>query len=609
MAVPHRYTIDPRNPGAHLIEVTLTVAEPDPAGQLFSMPAWIPGSYMIRDFARHVVMIRAESDGREIGLHKTDKSSWMAEPCEGPITVIAEIYAYDLSVRGAHFDTTHAYFNGTCIFLRVDGQQQTQCEVELLPPPEPVGKDWRVATSMRSRQAEPYAFGNYYADNYDELIDHPFEIGQLMIGEFEVAGMPHVIAINGQSRVDMGRICKDLARVCETHVQLMGRPADLDRYFFLLMVLGNGYGGLEHRWSSSLVCSRKDLPHRGEEGVTEEYRKFLGLCSHEYFHLWNVKRMKPAVFTPYDLRAETHTGLLWVFEGITSYYDDLALVRSGLISVDSYLELLGQTITRVIRGSGRLRQNVEESSFDAWTKFYKQESNASNAIVSYYAKGSLIALALDMTLRSHSDNTVSLDDVMNECWRRFGETGEGMPEGGLESVAAEISGLDLSSFFELYVRGTHDIPLGPLLKEVGIHYHERPAQGRRDSGGKGGKPARTPVTWLGAELVPRSGRDIFRIVHADSPAERAGLAAGDVAVALDNLQLTTGNIDSRLREYHSGDRATLTVFRRDELIRLGITLDEPPDDTCYLTEDSDCSATQVKLRNSWLAVDKELQQS
>jgi len=592
-----------------LIEVTLTVAEPDPAGQLFSMPAWIPGSYMIRDFARHVVMIRAECDGREIGLHKTDKSSWLAEPCEGPITVIAEIYAYDLSVRGAHFDTTHAYFNGTCVFLRVDGQQQTQCEVELLPPPESVGMDWRVATSMRSRQAEPYAFGNYYADNYDELIDHPFEIGQLMIGEFEVAGMPHVIAINGQSRVDMGRICKDLAQVCETHVQLMGRPADLDRYLFLLMVLGNGYGGLEHRWSSSLVCSRKDLPHRGEEGVTNEYRKFLGLCSHEYFHLWNVKRMKPAVFTPYDLRAETHTGLLWVFEGITSYYDDLALVRSGLISVDSYLELLGQTITRVIRGGGRLRQNVEESSFDAWTKFYKQESNASNAIVSYYAKGSLIALALDLTLRSHSDNEVSLDHVMQECWRRFGETGEGMPEGGLESVAAEVSGMDLSSFFELYVRGTHDIPLGPLLREVGIHYHERPWQGRHDSGGKGGEPARTPVTWLGADLVSLSGRDVFRVVHANSPAERAGIAAGDVAVALDNLQLTAENIDSRLREYHSGDRATLTVFRRDELIRFGITLDEPPDDTCYLTEDSDCSATQAKLRNSWLAVDKESQQS
>ena len=609
MSVPHRYTVFPKNPGAHLIEVTLTVANPDPAGQLFSMPAWIPGSYMIRDFARHVVMIRAESEGREIELQKTDKSSWLAEPCDAPVTVVAEIYAYDLSVRGAHFDTTHAYFNGVCVFLRVDGQQQVKCEVELLPPPEHVGQDWRVATSMRSLQEEQYAFGMYCADNYDELIDHPFEIGQLMIGEFEAGGIPHAIAINGQSRVDMGRVCHDLAKICDTHMQLLGKPADLDRYLFLLSVLGNGYGGLEHRWSSSLVCSRKDLPHRGEDWVSDGYRKFLGLCSHEYFHLWNIKRMKPAVFTPYDLRTESHTGLLWVFEGITSYYDDLALVRSGLISAESYLELLGQTITRVIRGRGRFRQSVEESSFDAWTKFYKQESNASNAIVSYYTKGSLIALALDLTLRTRSDNRISLDDVMRECWQRFGEAGEGMTEGGLESVAAEVSGLDLSSFFEKHVRGTTDLSLGPLLRDVGVEYHLRPSQGRRDAGGKIGKDEKDSATWLGADLVARGGRDVFRMVHADSPAERAGLAAGDFAVALDNLQLTVGNIDSRLREYHSGDKVTLTVFRRDELIRFSVTLDSPPADTCYLTEEPDSSAAAEERKRSWFATDNALEQA
>jgi len=609
VSVPHRYTVFPKNPGAHLFEVSLTVDSPDPAGQLFSMPAWIPGSYMIRDFARHVVTIRAESEGREVELQKTDKSSWLAEPCDAPVTVIAEIYAYDLSVRGAHFDTTHAYFNGVCVFLCVNGQQQTNCEVELLPPPDPVGKDWRVVTSMRSRQTEQYAFGLYYADNYDELIDHPFEIGQLMIGEFEAGGIPHTIAISGQSRVDMSRVCHDLARICDTHMQLLGKPDDLDRYLFLLLVLGNGYGGLEHRWSSSLVCSRKDLPHRGEEGVSDGYRKFLGLCSHEYFHLWNVKRMKPAVFTPYDLRVESHTGLLWVFEGITSYYDDLALVRSGLITADSYLELLGQTITRVIRGRGRFRQSVEESSFDAWTKFYKQESNASNAIVSYYAKGSLIALALDLTLRAQSDDNISLDGVMQECWHRFGETGEGMPEGGLESVAMEVSGQDLSGFFEKYVRSTGDLPLGPLLSAMGIQYHLRPAQGRRDTGGKAGKVSKAPATWLGAELVARGDRDVFKTVHADSPAEIAGLAAGDVAIALDNLQLTARNIDSRMQEYHAGDRVTLTVFRRDELIRLSVTLMAPPADTCYLTEEEDCSSAAEQRKRAWLGSNGLLEQA
>ena len=600
MAVPHRYIVFPKDPGAHLFEVTLKVANPDPVGQQFSMPSWIPGSYMIRDFARHVVAIRAESEGQELELDKIDKSTWLAAPSEGPVTVTAEIYAYDLSVRGAHFDTTHAYFNGVCVFLRVDGQENLECELELLPPPEPTGKDWRVATSMRARHQDQYAFGSYFAANYDEFIDHPFEIGHLMIGEFEAGGIPHTIAVNGQSKVDMGRVCHDLAKICETHIAFLEKPADLDRYLFLLMVLGNGYGGLEHRWSSSLVCSRKNLPHRGEEGVSADYRKFLGLCSHEYFHLWNVKRMKPAVFSPYDLSAESHTGLLWVFEGITSYYDDLALLRSGLISKESYLELLGQTITRVIRGDGRFRQNVEESSFDAWTKFYKQESNAGNAIVSYYAKGALIALALDLTLRIQSDDSISLDSVMQECWRRFGESGVGMPERGLESVVAELSGADLAGFFEKYVRGTEDLPLSALLSKFGIRHHLRPAQGHRDTGGKQGKASRKPATRLGASLKVQSGRSVFHGVRAGSPAERAGLAAGDIAVALDNLQLTTGNLDGRLREYHAGDRVTLTVFRRDELIRFGVELEAPPADTCYLTQDKDCSAAEQLRNESWL---------
>ncbi|MEQ9563797.1 MAG: peptidase M61, partial [Woeseiaceae bacterium] len=355
----HRYRIRPANPGAHLFEVTLRVQHPEPSGQVFRLPAWIPGSYMIRDYARNVVSIRAESEGRDIRLEKLDKSSWMAEPVDAPLTVIAEIFAHDPSVRGAHLDTTHAYFNGTCVFLEVAGQQDLACELVIEPPPDNVGADWRVATSMRRRDAEKYGFGSYAADDYAELIDHPVEIGHLQIGEFEAEGIPHTIAIRGVTRVDMARICHDLATLCSCELNFLGRPGNLDRYLFLLNVIEDGYGGLEHRWSSSLVCSRADLPLRGETAVKESYRRFLGLCSHEYFHLWNVKRMKPEAFTPYDLQKETHTGLLWVFEGITSYYDDLLLLRSGLISTESYLELVAKTVTRVIRGSGRFRQSVE----------------------------------------------------------------------------------------------------------------------------------------------------------------------------------------------------------------------------------------------------------
>ena len=494
MTTPHRYTITPSDPGAHLFEVRLAVAAPDPAGQVFRIPAWIPGSYLVRDFARNVVSIRAESEDRVLELTKLDKSTWQCEPCEAPLTLVLEIYAFDLSVRGAHVDTMHAYFNGPSVFPEVIGQAEVSCEVEICPPPAPFGKGWRVATSMASAGAEQYGFGLYHAADYGELIDHPVEIGDLLIGEFEAGGVPHAIAVRGHPKVEMARICKDLSALCNEHMKLLGRPDDLDRYLFLLLVLPDGYGGLEHRWSTSLVCSRADLPRRGETGVSNGYRKFLGLCSHEYFHLWNVTRMKPRAFIPYGLQAEKHTGLLWVFEGITSYYDDIALVRAGLITPESYLELLGQTITRVLRGKGRFRQSVEESSFDAWTKFYKQDANSPNHIVSYYAKGSLVACALDLTLRRQTSGACSLDDVMRECWRRYAV--EGMPERGLESVAREVSGVDLEEFFERYVRGTADLPLEQLLHDCGITMHLRAARDAKDLGGKTASDKNPLPPWL-----------------------------------------------------------------------------------------------------------------
>ena len=600
MTAPHRYRIWPNDPAAHLFEVSLTIDAPDPNGQVLALPAWIPGSYMIRDYAKHVVAIRAESDGLAVGLRKLDKSSWQADAVDRPLTVIAEIYAYDASVRGAHLDTTHAFFNGTCMLLCVVGQEDCACELEIAAPEAPVGKNWRVATSMRRKDGEAYSFATYEAADYAELIDHPVEIGDLSIGEFEVDGVPHVVAIRGRTRVDMARLCHDLHTLCEQHMRLLGKPEDLDRYLFLLHAPGSGYGGLEHRWSSSLVCARDNLPKRGEKEVTDGYRTFLGLASHEYFHLWNVKRLKPAAFTPYDLSTEVHTELLWVFEGITSYYDDLALVRSELISEQSYLELLGITITRVIRGAGRLRQSVAESSFDAWTKFYKQDANAANAVVSYYAKGALIALILDLKLRSETAGQVTLDHVMRECWQRWGGGEEGMPEDGLERVCEEISELDLGDFFAAVVRGTGELPLKKMLKTHGVEYLLRPATGRSDKGGKASQAKSPPPLWLGANLTSRHGDLVFSSVANGGPAETAGIAPGDVAVALDGVAFKPANCDRRLRSYHSGDSLELVVFRGDELITTRIVLASPPDDTCYLQVLAETSAETDAARAAWL---------
>jgi len=595
-----KYGIVPKSPGAHLFEVTVRVPSPYETGQPFRMPAWIPGSYLVRDFARNVVSAAADCGGMPVGLTKTDKSTWVADPCEGPLTLTLEIYALDLSVRGAHLDTTHAYFNGPAVFPAVVGQEDRDCELDIRPPADGSGANWRVATSMAAKTAERFGYGVYEAADYWELIDHPVEIADLVIGEFEVEGIPHAIAARGQDHVDMARICKDLTTLCGEHHRLFGAPVSLVQYLFLLTVLDQGYGGLEHRWSSSLMCSRDDLPRRGDPGVSEGYRKFLGLCSHEYFHLWNVTRMKPAAFTPYDLSAEAYTGLLWVFEGITSYYDDLALVRSGLITPESYLELLGQTITRVLRTPGRHRQSVEESSFDAWTKFYKQDVGSPNFIVSYYAKGSLVALALDITIRRMTEDEHTLDDVVRECWRRYGDTGEGMPERGLEAVVREVCDIDVGSFFESYVRGTGDIPLETLLLDCGVRLTRRP---QIDSNDKGGKPApdgTKVVPWLGSDLSANGGKLQFGTVIAGSPAEIAGVSPGDEPVAFNDLKIGADNLKARLGDFDPGDTVSLTVFRRDRLMRLEVTLEEPPHNTCYLGIDAGAESTATRRRRAWL---------
>ena len=464
-----RYAIRALNPEAHTFEACCTVDHPDPAGQRFALPAWIPGSYLIRDFARHIVAIRAEASGKPLRLAKIDKHTWQAAPTTAPITVRCEIYAWDLSVRGAHLDQSHAFFNGSSVFLRVLGQQDSPCRVDIEAPPGEAYQDWRIASALAPAPDTPAnGFGTYQAENYDELIDHPVEMGRFTLARFTAGGVAHEIAITGKHDADLDRLCVDLERICAWQIRFFGEPAPMSRYVFLVTAIGEGYGGLEHRASTALICSRNDLPYPGMKGTPESYRKFLGLASHEYFHTWNVKRIKPAAFTPYDLDRENYTTLLWVFEGFTSYYDDLALLRSGCIELKDWLELTAKTISNVARGPGHQRQTLAESSFDAWSKFYRPDENTPNAVVSYYAKGALVALALDLTLRSETAGRVSLDDVMLALWTRHGQTGIGFGEDDVRRLAEELSGLKLKRFFADAVHDTGDLPLKRLLARFGI---------------------------------------------------------------------------------------------------------------------------------------------
>ena len=604
MKTPICYSIFPADPEAHLFEVRCTVDNPDPSGQKFSLPTWIPGSYLIREFAKHVVRIRAQSGRKLLRMVKLDKNTWQVEPFDGPVTVTMAVYGWDLSVRGAHLDTTHAFFNGPAVFLQVEGREYEPCEVEILPPKGAKYRPWRIATAMQRKGAKPYSFGTYKAANYDELIDHPVEIGTFTLATFKACGVQHDIAITGRHRADMRRLTRDLKQLCETQIRLFGEPAPIDRYVFLVTAVGDGYGGLEHRGSTALLCARADLPHKRMDKASSGYRTFLGLASHEYFHTWNVKRIRPAAFTPYDLNRENHTTLLWAFEGFTSYYDDLLLVRSGLISRNTYLDTLGRSVTSLLRTSGRRKQTVAESSLDAWIKYYLPDENTPNAGVSYYGKGSLVALCLDLLIRDQTGGRKSLDDVMRALWKRHGMKGIGVPEDGIEKIAEQVAGVNLKRFFDKTVRSTADLPLQKLLASVGVDMTLRPPRSEVDRRERKSTHVEKTADH-GVTLGVRTGTAVgdVRITHVldDGAAQKSGLAAGDIVIAMDGLRVTPDKFDSQLSRYQPGETVTLHAFRRDELHVLELTLSAAKPDAWALSVSEDKAGARARKR--WLGTD------
>ncbi len=582
------YEITPSQPSAHLFTVCCTVPVPDAAGQIFSLPAWTPGSYLVRDFARHVVRLDAHANGQPVAVRKLDKSSWQCAVCEGPLTISYDVYAWDDSVRAAWLDTTRGFFNGSAVFLRARGHEQKPVSVMIEPP---VGIDngtWRVATTLQATTAPEWGFGGYSAGSYDDLIDHPVEMGQFDHLQFLVAGVPHHMVLSGRHRADTGRLAADLARICEEQIELFGRPAPMSRYLFLTRVVKKGYGGLEHRDSSALICARDDLPVTGDSKISRNYRSFLGLCSHEYFHLWNVKRIRPQALADSDLSREAYTEDLWAYEGVTSYYDELVLMRSGLVDLNGYCELIAEAATRLWRTPGRLRQSLAASSFDAWTKFYRPDENTPNTVVSYYNKGALVALCLDLKLRLETGGECDLDQVMRQLWCRYGQVEQPVPERALEQLSQKLSGLNLAPFFDQMIRGTEDPPLAELLAAFGIEAQLCLAPPNSDRAGVS----------FGVRLA--SGSAQVQTVFEGTPAQLAGIAAGDVLVALDGLRVEPQDFDRALSAYVPGDKIRVHVFRRDELMELELTLVERVADTWVLRPYAGDDEAKMARRKAWL---------
>ena len=525
----------------HLIHVTLRfLADPT---QVLSLPTWIPGSYLIREFSKHLESVKAyDEDGRLLQISKFEKNKWRLFNTDHElITVEYDVYAYDLSVRGAYVDQSRLYVNPACVCLGLDGQEDKAIEVEIFLPPEL--KHFQLATGLPHKS---FVSGRYTlkAKDYAELIDAPFELAEQSRFSFEAAGIAHEFVISGKHAMNAARMQQDLEKICGTEIAMFG-SAPFKNYTFMTMATGNSYGGLEHPNSTSLITPRDDLPKADEPlEPSKEYQRFLGLCSHEYFHSWLVKFIRPENFANYNLNKEGYTSLLWIFEGFTSYYDDLILLRSGVINQESYVTLLKAQIERYLQNPGRTVQTVAESSFDAWVKFYRPDENTNNAGTSYYNKGCLVALCLDLGLRLRGS---SLDALMRKLYENA-QQGIQVSERTIFDLCRELTGQDWAEQINHLINTTDELPLDQLLPEFGFSFELKNEQ----------------ALPFGLKVVDKPEGVLIQTARRDGAAAKVGLSANDVILAIDGLKAS-----EKLLAKYAKQVGTYSVyaFRRDELMQ------------------------------------------
>ena len=507
------YAVEAADLHAHLFKVTLTIAQPA-ARQTVSLPVWIPGSYLVREFSKNLQNLVATQGRKKAVITQRDKCTWDIACTPGQGLVLSyEVYAFDASVRAAWLDTQRGFFNGTSLCLRVHGWEEKTHQLQIKPVKG--HSTWQAATGMTPVKVDKKGFGLYQADNYSDLVDCPVELGAFWSGHFTACGIPHRFVVAGAlPSFDGERLLADTQKICETEIRFWhgsgksaGKKAPHKNYLFMLNAVNDGYGGLEHKNSTALICNRADLPRQTAPHTNEGYTTLLGLISHEYFHTWNVKQLRPDALARYDFGQENYTPLLWFFEGFTSYYDDLLLRRAGLMDDATYFKLLGKTILQVQQTPGRHVQSVAQASFDAWVKYYRQDENTPNATVSYYTKGALVALCFDLKLRQEGQ---TLDNVMRGLWQRC-HAGP-MREQDLLDELHSLTGRSWQKEIASWVHSTDELPLRELLSKQGVEISAETA----------------PMSQrLGVRVSEVLGSIQIKGVLRGGAAEKAGLAAGD----------------------------------------------------------------------------------
>jgi predicted metalloprotease with PDZ domain len=595
------FTVAMSRPHTHLFEVDVSIKRAAtatvPNEELLVMPVWTPGSYLVREFERNVQDFTAkDAAGQPLKWEKTNKNTWkVTTNGSRDWHAYYRVYANELSVRTSELNSSHAYWNSANLLMYLDGFLKSPSTVRVLAPDV-----WKIATGLPGVADQRNTFR---AENFDVLYDSPFEVSNFKSLLFNVKGVPHRIVIDGEGNYDPERMRRDVQKIVETQVELMGGEVPYRDYTFILHLRSNAGGGLEHLNSTSLGYPRFGFTIRGGDRATSaspnagegqrDYRSFLSLVAHEFFHLWNVKRIRPDALGPFDYTQENYTKLLWVAEGITDYYADVSLRRAGLISEGDFLSATARSFQALQNTPGRLVQSVEESSYDSWIKFYRPDENTVNSQVSYYDKGAILGLLLDLEIRKRSNGAKSLDDVLRYLYTEFFKKERNYTPSDFQKAAEMAAGGSLEEFFAKYVRSTDELDYNSALEAAGL---------RLDKGATG--PTGQPVerVYFGADVRQEDDRLMVTRVYAGSPAYDQGLNTGDQIVALDNARMTRDLFNARLAEKRPGDLLNLTIFRFDDLSTLLIKLGGRAEGTYRILPLTTATEAQKKVYRSWLGL-------
>jgi predicted metalloprotease with PDZ domain len=575
-AEPLRYTLSFPAPQTHYMEISAAVPTDRRPEVELMMAVWTPGSYLVREYERNVEAVTAAApDGRALAVVKSDKNRWrVTTGGAATVTVKYRVYGREMSVRTNWVESGFALVNGAPTFLTLADRTPRAHEVTISP-----ATGWsRSMTGLPEMAGGPH---RYRAPDFDTLADSPILVGNPKVYEFTVDGKKHYLVNEGEGGVfDGARAAKDLEAVVREHRRMWG-SLPYDKYLFLNLLVEAG-GGLEHKNSTVLMASRWTTRTR------RSYVSWLDLASHEYFHVWNVKRLRPVELGPFDYENEVHTKSLWIAEGVTEYYADLAVHRAGLMTRDEYLDSLSDRIEELQTTPGRLVQSAEMASFDAWIKYYRPDENSINTAVSYYTKGSVVALLLDARVRKATNGAKSLDDVMKAAYDKYSGT-RGYTADEFRGVAEQVAGTSLKAFWDAAVSGTAELDYTEALDTLGLRFRSVSVPADRP-----GRP------WLGIGTRNDAGRLLVTQVRRDTPALAAGLNVDDEIIAIDDYRVRADRLDNRLDQYRPGDKVTLLVARREQLLRLEVTFGTEPPRAWRLEVNPSATDAQQSSRGRWL---------